>query len=119
MATSVKIETDAMQGLVEALKGLGFIIIGPRQKAAAVVLGPIASIQELPWGWRDRQALGVYSAAKSAPSGFFQYACGPDTWKRFLYPPRSRLFRATLAEGAVTLAHDDQPPLGGCQRHPR
>ena len=110
MATAVKIETDVLQELMEALQDLGYTIIGPRQKAAAMVLGPIASIQELPWGWRDRQAPGAYSAAKSAPSGFFQYTCGPDTWKRFLYPPRSRLFHATMAKGAITLAHDDQSP---------
>jgi len=56
----------------------------------------LESADELPIGWTDRQDGGTYRLERRADEARFGYAVGPHSWKRFLFPPRVRLWRAPL-----------------------
>ena len=47
-----------------------------------------------PIGWTDRQDAGTYRLERRDDEARFGYAVGPHSWKRFLFPPRVRLWRA-------------------------
>jgi len=111
VTTAFYMEHAALQGILDILLSRGYAIIGPKVRASAVVLDAVASLEDLPSGWRDQQAAGVYTLGRSAEAGFFQYTCGPHSWKRYLYPPHLRLFSVSMQENGVRLQQTERPPL--------
>jgi sulfhydrogenase subunit beta (sulfur reductase) len=89
------IAVDALQELLLALQARGYQVIGPTVRDGAVVYEEIASADELPAGWTDEQAPGSYRLRRRDDDAVFGYAVGPHSWKRFLFPPRSVLWRGT------------------------
>ncbi len=101
----------ALQEILDILRRRGYTIIGPKIRTAAVVLDEVATLDDLPSGWRDRQTVGSYVVSRSADSGFFQYTCGPHSWKRYLYPPDKRLFSVSFEDGGIQLEPTGPPDL--------
>jgi ferredoxin len=60
----------------------------------AIVYGPVAQVSDLPEGYIDEQEGGHYRLRKTSDKTLFQYVVGPHSWKRFLFPPQQRLWRA-------------------------
>ncbi|MGB2957666.1 MAG: 4Fe-4S dicluster domain-containing protein [Bacteroidota bacterium] len=89
------VELEELNSLFTALQNRGYTIIGPRVQDGAVVLDTLTSADELPRGWRDNQEPGVYELEEEGGDTRFSYVVGPQSWKRYLYPPRLRLFRTT------------------------
>jgi sulfhydrogenase subunit beta (sulfur reductase) len=111
VTTAFYMEPATLQRILEILISRGCTIIGPTVQASAVVLDEVESLDSLPWGWRDRQAPGVYAVSRTADTGFFQYTCGPHSWKRYLYPPNMRLFSVSLEDGGIQLEQTGRPDL--------
>jgi sulfhydrogenase subunit beta (sulfur reductase) len=111
VTTAFYMEPAVLQRILEILISRGCTIIGPTVQASAVVLDEVESLDSLPWGWRDRQAPGVYTVSRTADTGFFQYTCGPHSWKRYLYPPNMRLFSVSLEDGGIQLEQTGRPDL--------
>ena len=122
--TSV-IAPEALDGLVAALRGRGFRVLGPTVRDGAVVYDDLASAAELPAGWTDVQAPGVYRLERRDDEARFGYAVGPHSWKRFLFPARVRLWRALRGDGGeleVQAEPPDETPLAllgvrACELH--
>ncbi len=122
--TSV-IAPEALDGLVAALRGRGFRVLGPTVRDGAVVYDDLASAAELPAGWTDVQAPGVYRLERRDDEARFGYAVGPHSWKRFLFPARVRLWRALRGDGGeleVRAEPPDETPLAllgvrACELH--
>ena len=89
-----RIEVADLNTLIQSLAHHGFTVIGPRVKDGAIILDEVRSADELPIGWRDEQEAGTYTVHKNGSSSVFEYVVGPQSWKRFLYPPRLRLYQA-------------------------
>jgi sulfhydrogenase subunit beta (sulfur reductase) len=106
---AITMQPAALQGILNSLKEAGYIIIAPQVRASAIVLDELTSLDALPWGWRDRQAAGSYTIARSGSGGLFQYTCGPHSWKRYLYPPQRRLFSVGFKDSDIQLERTDQP----------
>ena len=85
---------SALQNLIAALTAEGYQVIGPKLDDGAIVYEPIDSADELPVGWSDRQDGGSYRLVKSERDALFDYVVSPHSWKRYLYPPSQRLWRA-------------------------
>lgn len=104
---SFVIDTDGLQDLIRCLRDTGHEVIGPRLEDEAIRLGPIVSIEDLPAGWSDQQNGGHYRVAPGDDASLFDHGPGPDAWKRYLYPPVERIFKARrdgagfAIEGAV------------------
>jgi len=80
--------------LIDALHSTGRTVIGPTVEDGAIVYAEIASVADLPVGWRDEQAPGRYRLARDRDERAFGYAVGPTSWKRYTFPPRVPVGRA-------------------------
>lgn len=109
------ITIDGLAGLIAAIADEGYRIIGPRLEGDAIVLGQIKSIADLPTGWRDVQRPGHYRTVVSGEATPFAHAAPATAWKRFLYPPVERLWRARRSGAGFAIEDDfveaDEPPL--------
>ena len=88
------LEPQGFQQLLAALKKYGYQTVGPSIRDRAIVLDELDSINDLPVGWKDTQDAGTYRLEKSGAPTFFGYALGPHSWKKYLHPAESSLWRA-------------------------
>ena len=101
------IERDAFDGLLAAIAGRGYEVIGPTVRDGAIVYDSVATSDDLPIGWTDEQDGGTYRLRRRDDEALFGYAVGPQSWKRLLHPPEVRLWRAARdADGALEIEDD-------------
>lgn len=87
------IQRGDFQQLFSVLTGLGYKIIGPTIEDEAIVYSHIRSADDLPIGWTDRQEAGRYRLQQSNDHALFGYVVGPNSWKKFLFPAREKLWQ--------------------------
>jgi ferredoxin len=90
---------ENLQELLDKLRSRGFELIGPKLAREAIVYAPFESLDELPLGYEDEQSGGHYRLRKLPAddphsNSLFRYVVGPHSWKRYLFPPQQRLWRA-------------------------
>ncbi len=105
------IDTEGLDELYLALVAAGFHVIGPAVQDGAITLRELSSAAELPFGWGVRLEPGGYRIRRRDDTAAFGHSAGPQSWKRFLHPPRERLWSATRTAGGFELdeADDDVP----------
>jgi sulfhydrogenase subunit beta (sulfur reductase) len=119
------IAPEALDGLVGALRDRGFRVLGPVVRDGAIVYDDLESAADLPIGWRDRQDGGTYRLERRSDEARFGYAVGPHSWKRYLFPPRVRLWRSRRSGDGVPAVEEeplDETPLAfigvrSCELH--
>jgi sulfhydrogenase subunit beta (sulfur reductase) len=94
---------QGLQALIDALATRGYQVLGPTVRDAAIVYAEVSGITDLPAGWTDRQEAGRYRLERRADTALFGYAVGPQSWKRFLHPPRERLWQAERTADGFTV----------------
>ena len=102
------IDRDGLNGLIAALRQAGYRVIGPRAVDGAVVYEPVEDIRHLPAGWIDQQQGGSYRLVKSGEA-LFGVTLGPQSWKRYLFPPDQRLWQARRDAGGFTIIPEPAP----------
>ena len=106
-ANRAVIPPDTLERLIDALRTRGYRVLGPTMRNGAIVYDDIESAGELPIGWTDKQDGGTYRLERRDDDARFGYAVGPHSWKRFLFPPRLRLWRARAnGDGARTFEEE-------------
>jgi ferredoxin len=110
---------DDLRRLFALLKSSGHILYGPRPANGAVVIGEIASPDDLPAHWIDRQSPGSYRLRKHLPSPAFGFHSGADSWKRLLLPPHSTLWEAvrTASSFEIRASGNDRQPMAFIGMH--
>ncbi|MFW5942352.1 MAG: 4Fe-4S dicluster domain-containing protein [Chloroflexota bacterium] len=94
-----------LQDLFETLQAAGYALVGPTLDQEAIVYEELGHVDDLPVGWRDEQEAGRYRLAPRDDGRFFGFVVGPQSWKKYLYPPSLTLFSATgNGNGAVDVA---------------
>ncbi len=88
------IENQNLDQLFSVLRKRGFSLVGPTLYDGAIVLDEILSSENLPRGWTDVQAPASYAVERRSDEALFGYVVGPQSWKKFPYPPRLKLFSA-------------------------
>ncbi len=106
---SVIIERSALDGLLAAISGRGYHVVGPTLREGAIVYGDVGSSTDLPVGWTDEQDGGTYRVKRRDDQAVFGYAVGPQSWKQFLHPPNLRLWRARRGENGEGLDILEEP----------
>ncbi len=102
---SVLLDLDGLDRLIRELADAGYQVIGPQASDGAIVYEPLESAEDLPIGYVDEQDGGRYRLARQEDGAArFDHVVGPHSWKRYLYPARSRLWRATRGPDGVTFA---------------
>jgi sulfhydrogenase subunit beta (sulfur reductase) len=107
------LERADFPGLLSALHGAGYRIVGPTVRDGAIVYGDLREEGDLPIGWTDRQEAGHYRLERRADAALFGYNVGPHSWKKYLFPSRERLWTAHRTDGsfAVQVEPVEETPL--------
>ncbi len=118
------IEPEALEGLLGALTGRGFRVVGPTVRDGAIVYEDLESAADLPIGWKDSQDAGAYRLERREDEARFGYAVGPHSWKQFLLPARIRLWRARRSDEGFEVEEEplEETPLAligvrACELH--
>lgn len=85
-----KIKKYNLSSLFEKLKS-AYRVIGPKVEDSVIILSDI-EYADIPSGYRDQQGKGTYRISKGDDINIFSFSNGPDSFKRFLYPPSSEIF---------------------------
>jgi sulfhydrogenase subunit beta (sulfur reductase) len=106
-----RLETAALDALLAALRGRGYVLVGPTLRDGAIVLDEIEGGADLPEGWSEVQEAGRYRLERRPDRARFGATVGPHAWKRFLHPPALRLWRAERDDaGGFALLDEAAPP---------
>lgn len=89
--------------LFRALAARGYTILGPVMRDGAIVYDEVSGPEELPIGWTDEQTAGSYRLGRSGREACFDYVVGPQSWKKYLHPPKVRLWAARREENGFTV----------------
>src|SRR5579885_2476368 len=97
------LSADALQTLIEVLRGRGYRVLGPVPRDGSVLWDEVRRADELPRGWRDRQEPGRYRLERSGSGRYFDVVHGPESLKRFAFAPRERLLTIERPGKAVAV----------------
>jgi sulfhydrogenase subunit beta (sulfur reductase) len=109
----VRIEKPDLQKVIDRLKSLGYRTIGPQVADAAIVYGPLDSVDQLPVGYLDEQDGGKYRLSKTDEDSYFSYVVGPHSLKNYLFPPQETMLELERKDGSWQTRQPevDQQPL--------
>jgi sulfhydrogenase subunit beta (sulfur reductase) len=102
-------DIDGLDALFGTLEEEGYTIVGPTVRDQAIVYDTLDTAEDLPIGIADDQEGGHYRLTNRADDARFGYNLGQSSWKRFLYPPRTTLFRATRGDDGIVFETADDP----------
>jgi sulfhydrogenase subunit beta (sulfur reductase) len=103
----VVVEREAVEALCAVLRADGYKLVGPKLQDGAIIYDEIVSADDLPIGWTDEQDGGKYRLRKD-DDALFGYAVGPHSWKKFLFPPVTRLWEATRQGSDFEIAKSNE-----------
>ena len=83
-----------LSSLFDGLSRRGFRLLGPTLRDRAIVYDDVASPDDLPIGWRDRQEAASYRLERREDAVYFGTTLAPQSWRRFLHPPTLKLWEA-------------------------
>jgi len=107
MITSrVVVEIKGLEQLFDVLRQRGYSLIGPTVRDGAVAYDSVTAVSDLPVGLVDEQEGGMYRLRKGDDERVFGYTVGPQSWKRFLFPPNLRLWKANRTVGNLKKVED-------------
>jgi len=104
------IDVEGLGALFEVLVAVGYHVIGPTVQDGAIVLAELSSAAELPFGWGVSLEPAGYRLRQRGDTAAFGHAAGPQSWKRFLHPPRERLWSADRSQDGFTVSTEDSEP---------
>jgi len=85
-------DRSELDHLVEILKRRGYKAIGPVVHDSAIVYDELKNTSDLPVGWTDEQTNGTYRLKNRDDAAVFGWTVGPQSWKKFLFPPIQKIF---------------------------
>jgi ferredoxin len=106
---SAVLDLAGLDALLCALAAEGRSVIGPTVRDGAIVLDTVEQVADLPVGWADEQDAGRYRLHRRDDGALFGWAVGAHSWRLFLFPPRSRLWRAERSPASA--AGPDAAPV--------
>ena len=68
-------------------------------------------MSDLPAGWTDEQEAATYRLTRRDDSALFGYAVGPHSWKKYLFPPETLMWKAHRESDGFEL--EEVAPQGG------
>ena len=99
-----------LQALFECLQNNGYTLIGPRLDQGIIKFHPLNDFNELPRGIHSEQTAGNYRLQTTEDGSFFQWLVGPDSFKRYLHPPRHKLFSVKIEEQNFSVIQEETNP---------
>ena len=103
------IDRDGLTALIAALRQEGYQVIGPKVADGAIIYEPVEDGSQLPAGWVDEQDGGSYRLLRGTDGALFAHTVGPQTWKRYLFPPNHRLWQGKRGEAGFSILPEPEP----------
>lgn len=100
------VDREGLDDLIRTLRDLGYAVIGPAVRQEAIVHAEIESIGDLPAGWTDAQDGGTYRLQRRDDDALFGFAVGPHSWKSFLFPPDTLLWRGRRTDDGFEIEEE-------------
>ncbi len=91
-AKSISMGANGLEALISVLEADGYDVWGARERDGALVLGPIASIDDLPRGRIEQAEGGSVRLVEGPRDAFFDHTLPMQSAKRLVYPAEERLF---------------------------
>jgi len=107
--TAKVLTREGIDDLLAALAAAGYEVIGPTVHEAAIVYDRVSGTGDLPVGVGDEQSDGTYRLRDRADEALFGYVVGPQSWKRYLFPPRSTLLTIRRVNGELAFDAPEPP----------
>jgi ferredoxin len=104
----VSVARKDLPALFDSMRTNGFQILGPTLGEGAIVYDELSGIDDLPKGWTDEQDGATYRLKKRNDEALFGYNVGPHAWKKFLFPPRHRLWSAEVSANGLKITEEKQ-----------
>lgn len=101
--------TDQFEQLLNAVSQAGYTLLGPKLRDQVIIYDTIESAKDLPIGWTDEQDPGRYRLKRREDQAYFGYNLGPHSWKKFLFPPREKLYSVTKQSGKLAIVQEEAP----------
>ena len=87
------IDVDGLQRVVDGLLARGFTVIGPTERAGAIVNAPLTGVHQLPRGRGDEQGPASYRLRPRDDEAFFGFAAAAQSAKPVFFPTDELLWR--------------------------
>jgi len=107
------VDRDGLDALFQVLRDTGYRVVGPTVRDGAIVLDELTTPADLPLGVGELQDGGTYRLRRRDDRAAFGYAAGPQSWRRFLTPPRELLWRASRSSEGFAVEEPTGPATEG------
>lgn len=108
MKKTVIFEYGQLNQLLDILRKRGYRNIGPVIQNNAIIYDDLNSPDDLPRGWTEEQSGGSYRLVKRSDNALFGYNVGPHAWKKFLHPPKRRLWKARRTDDSFHIIEEKE-----------
>lgn len=88
---NVVLDLTGLDALIGILREEGRTVVGPVHQDEAITLAELSSAADLPSGWGVETGPGHYRVRRRSDDAVFGHSAGPQSWKKFLHPPRRAL----------------------------
>lgn len=107
------ISFDGLDEIVRTLRARGCSVIGPVVRDGVITHDEIESAGSLPTGWTEDQDGGRYRLVPTGTDEVFAFSSPSISWKKYLYPERTLLIRASRTQGDIEVEQPrpDAPAL--------
>lgn len=92
-------KVEDFQQLLDVLIRRGYQVVGPTIRDATIVYDNLTRVSQLPYDWTDEQEPGRYKLKERPDGAYFGYGVGPQSWKKYLFPPKITLWKQNLPGG--------------------
>lgn len=105
-----RINTDELHRLFDYLLSKDYQIIGPKFRDGALMLDELLSFDEIPIGFHETLDKGQYQLVERGDGSCFEYTLGPQSFKKFMYPPKQKLWGASRNGNGMQFNADPARP---------
>lgn len=97
--------------LLDLIKNAGYKLLGPTVRDEVIIYDELHSAKDLPIGWMDEQDPGRYRLKRRNDSAYFGYNLGPHSWKKYLFPPKEKLWTAKKQDNNKLVILQEVEPI--------
>lgn len=110
LSNHYRISVDELRSLFEKLSLEGYDQMGPVFRDGAIMLEKLDTLDDIALGYLEEQDQGKCHLTHHEDQGYFQYSVGPQSYKKFLHPPRRRLWSADGTSADYKISRPEAPP---------
>lgn len=103
--------TAQFEQLLDLIKNAGYKLLGPTVRDEVIIYDELRSAKDLPIGWMDEQDPGRYRLKRRNDSAYFGYNLGPHSWKKYLFPPKEKLWTAKKQDNNKLVILQEVEPI--------